>query len=186
MIQNTRNPIAAWASLMLLLLAAAGCTETAVRDNQLAFVLNDLDGNPVSSAEARFKGKVLLVDIWGAWCPPCRNQIPHLIRWQEKYRDKGLEIIGIDFEMYASGQREHIRAIKGFVKETRINYLILLGGQTTDVYRALPAIRDFSGFPTTIFIGRDGLVKDVMTGFFDGEAPKLEAFIEELLEEPAP
>ena len=57
------------------------------------FTLSDLEGNPISLN--KLKGKVVLLNFWGTWCGPCRKEIPDFIKLAEKYKDNGLEIIGI-------------------------------------------------------------------------------------------
>lgn len=173
---------AALAVLLVLSVLAAGCMKTTVQDDRLAFGLPDLDGNLVSFPDERFKGKVVLVDLWGAWCPPCRSQIPILVELQEKYKDQGLVVIGIDFEMLVPDDEAEQRAgVKAFAEGMGINYLVLVGGATWDVETVLPAIRGFGGFPTSIFIGRDGLVKEVKVGFIEGQASWYDKTIAKLL-----
>ena len=160
---------------------AAG-SDTSVKDNQLSFSLPDLAGDVVSLSDDRFKGKVVVVDIWGTWCPPCRVEIPHLVRFHEKYSDQGLEIVGIAFEKAPPDKR--VRELKRFVKDNDIEYTVLLGGSTGgNVEKEMPALENFHGYPTTIFIGRDGKVKKVDVGFGDSKAPSMEKLIVRLLDE---
>ncbi len=58
------------------------------------FELVDTDGQPI--ALANFAGKVLIVDLWGTWCPPCQKEIPHLIALQQKFEEAGLVIVGLN------------------------------------------------------------------------------------------
>jgi len=60
--------------------------------------LPDLSGATVSSEDPRFAGKVILIDPWGIWCPPCPSEIPTFVDLQAKYGDRGLVIVGIAFE----------------------------------------------------------------------------------------
>ncbi len=172
----------------MVLLAAffAGCGGTTVQDDKLVFSLPDLEGRLVSSSDERFRGKVVLVDVWGTWCPPCHEQIPYLAKLHNDYHEDGLEIVGIDFEMYELGTEEDRReGIKAFAKEYGINYLILLGGEVEDLAEALPTIQNFAGFPTSIYIGRDGRVRKLISGFYAGEAQRIEKYVENLLQEQA-
>ena len=75
--------------------------EEELKANGFEFEFPDLDGNPVTSDDERFKGKVVLVDIWGTWCPPCRREAPSLAKLDERFRERGLEIVGIAFERAA-------------------------------------------------------------------------------------
>ena len=156
-----------------------------MKNDQVTFQLSDLESNLVSSSDERFRGKVLLLDIWGSWCPPCRKEIPYLNGFHDRYHADGLEIVGLSFEQGAD-EASRLSTLEDFVKANDINYLVLQGGSTGDVGAALPAVENFSGFPTTIFIGRDGTVRKVDVGFGDGKAPGMERFLEELLQESAP
>src|SRR5262249_59973090 len=87
------------------------------------FELPDLDGKKVSLAD--YKGKVVIVDLWGTWCPPCREEIPHFVDLYRKYHASGLEIVGINYEMVAGDEaREKVRK---YVKENDIPYPCLIG-----------------------------------------------------------
>ena len=168
---------------LIAILALPGCG-TYVEDDRLAFKLTDLDNNPVTLDDEVFRGKVVLVDIWGTWCPPCIEQLPHLIALYDTYHDRGLEIVSIDFDAYLLGTEEKRQAaMKAFVTESGINYRVLLGGDTTDVERVFPTLRRFKGFPTSIFIGRDGRVRHVEVGFIGGTAANHEKIVKELLSE---
>ena len=180
---------AAFASRAVILLLAttfAGCGGPSVKADRLVFSLPDLEGRIVSSSDERFQGKVLLVDVWGTWCPPCHKQIPYLAKLHDDYHEDGLEIVGIDFEMYELGTEQDRREeIKAFAKEFGINYLVLLGGEVGDLAGALPSLQNFTGFPTSIYIGRDGRVRKLTTGFSAGEAKRIEKYVEKLLREQA-
>lgn len=170
------------AFLSLAAVAVAGCKashESAVKGSGFSFNFPDLGGKPVSSGDPQFKGKVLLVDLWGTWCPPCRAEIPHLIRLQEKYREKGLVVVGIAFE--SSGGEEGRRAVEVFAKQQGINYAVLFGGRQDEVENKLPLLSPFGGFPTSVFIGRDGKIAKIETGFAPSMADELEKTIKDLL-----
>src|SRR6476660_4637142 len=94
-----------------------------------AFVVRDLDGREISSASLR--GKVVLLNFWATWCPPCRAEIPDLVALQEKYRDQ-LQIIGISED---EGGPEVVRR---FVAEHRMNYPVVM--TTPELERSFPGI----------------------------------------------
>ena len=173
---------------MAVICAAAcvsGCLRATVQDDVLGFALRDLDGNPVSLSDERFEGKVVLVELWGTWCPPCIAQMPHLIGWQETYRDRGFEIIAIEFASFISGPKEEYDAgLKGYIEKKGVNYTVVQAGETTDVFDVLPTLEYFPGFPTSIFIGRDGIVKHVKSGFLNSDTSYYERTIEEWLAGP--
>ena len=82
-------------------------------------------------------------------------------------------------------EEDRREGIKAFTKEYGINYLILLGGEVGDLAGALPSIQNFTGFPTSIYIGRDGRVRKLTSGFYAGEAERIEKYVETLLQEQA-
>ncbi len=105
---------------ILLLSAAAGAflyLET--RSPSLPEItFPDLDGHPQSLRA--WRGKVLLVNFWATWCPPCLREIPYLKELQRRYGDKGLQVVGIALDSPA--------AVRAYVKRHGIDYPILLGG----------------------------------------------------------
>lgn len=188
-ITNTmRRTNATWGraggALALAALLAAGCARPYVKEQSFAFEAEDIYGNRVALTHERFAGKVVLIDIWGAWCPPCLEQIPHLIEWQERYGGKGFAIIGVEFASYAGeSPEEYVEGLRGWIEEKGINYTIVHGGTVRDVNEVFPDLRNFQGFPTSIFIGRDGRVREVKSGFFESEERWYERTIERLLAE---
>ena len=155
-----------------------------VPDGVLEIEAHDLDGHRVTLADERFKGKVVYVDLWGTWCPPCRREMPVLSKLQQRYRERGLEVIGIAFE---GGKDEaNIRKLRKYVQEYEPAYTILYGGRIGEAADRLKGIENFSfsSFPTGIFIGRDGRVKNVKIGFDEDWTPEfLETTFELLLAE---
>ena len=137
------------------------------------FTLPDLDGKPVSLSS--FQGKVVIVDVWGTWCPPCRAEVPHFVELQKTYGKQGLQIVGINYERSA----DPIPGIKSFAKEHGINYPLVIGNEATQ-----NKIPEFQAFPTTLFIDRKGEVRLMAVG----ARPQsyLEAVVKRLLSEPAP
>ena len=110
------------------------------------------------------KGKVIIVDIWGTWCPPCRMEVPHFVELYNKYHDAGLEVVGINFEKDRSGaylDYEGSRAkVPGEARRLGINYALLFGIQ--EIIRQVPGFR---GFPTTLFIDHEGAVRVREVGY---------------------
>lgn len=136
---------------------------TKIRE-RIDWTLSDLAGHLVSLSSSRFKGKVVLVNIFGSWCGGCRIEIPHLVRLQEKYGGQGLEVIGVAFEQepVEAGKIE----IRNLLQEAKVNYTILWGGPTgaDNVISTVKGIDRFCGYPTTILIGCDGQVKHTEVG----------------------
>lgn len=133
---------------------------------KLEFSFPDIEGNKVSSADERFKNKVVILQIFGTWCPNCMDETKFLSRWYDKNRDRGVEILGLAYERkddfnYAASR---IRKMK---QKLGVEYEFLVAG-TSDKEQAsktLPALSQVFAFPTTIFVGTDGKVKYIHTGF---------------------
>jgi len=141
-----------------------------------AFELPDLEGKRVALDD--FKGKVVIVDIWGTWCPPCREEVPHLIELQETYGDRGLQVIGLNYEHVSEDQIQD--KIREFIEEFGINYpCLIVNGQEATIEQ----IPDFRGFPTTLVIDAEGTVRFKKVGFAPQVTRKVEAIVQLLLEE---
>src|SRR5918911_513644 len=81
--------------------------------------LRDLRGRTVRVSD--YKGKVVLLNFWATWCPPCRAEMPDLVKWQREFRDKGLRVIGITYPPTEDSE------VRQFVHTVKVNYPILLG-----------------------------------------------------------
>ncbi len=164
---------------------------TSVRDPKepLHFSAPDLNGNVVSENDARFKGKVVLVNISGSWCPNCHDEAPFLVELYKKYKSKGLEIVALDFE--EEEQLADPVRLRAFIRKYGINYTVLLAGETSTAKDKLKQAENWNAWPTTFFIGRDGLVKGAHAGFpsvasgvlFEEAKKEFTATVEKLLAE---
>ena len=131
--------------------AASGGEETAAcmadaKPANFNFKVKDVDGNDVSLSS--YKGKVVLLNFWATWCGPCKAEIPGFVRLQEKYRDKGLVIVGYSVDDTAD-------KAKAYAAEYKMNYPILLGEGREDVQDAYGPIW---GIPASFIISKDGKV----------------------------
>ncbi len=131
------------------------------------FAAHDLDGTLVTERDPRFRGKIVLVDIFGSWCPTCHDMAPLLVDLYRKYHGRGLEIVGLAYEVTGDPAIDG-RQVRRFRDKFEITFPVLLAG-VNDVEAAsqtLPQLRGFTSFPTTIFLGRDGKVRRVHAGFY--------------------
>jgi thiol-disulfide isomerase/thioredoxin len=140
-------------------------THTTVRDVNEKFTFNfpDVNGKLVSNDDPRFKGKVVLAIVTGTWCPNCHDEAQYLVQLDKKYRDKGLAIVALDFEEpeeQGKLNREH-----AFVKQYGVEYTYLIAGAPAELWEKVPQAVNLNTWPATFFIGRDGLVKGVHSGF---------------------
>jgi thiol-disulfide isomerase/thioredoxin len=132
-------------------------------DEPLRFSFADLAGNPVAHTDARFAGKVLIVNVTGSWCPNCHDEAPFLVELYRRYRPLGLEIVAIDFE--EAGEPRNRARVEAFIRTYGIEFTYLLGGGTDQVAQMLPQTNNLNAWPTTFFIGRNGKVHGIHAGF---------------------
>jgi thiol-disulfide isomerase/thioredoxin len=158
----------------------------------LRFAFPDLQGRMVRSDDSRFRGKVVLVDVFGSWCPTCHESTPELLRLYRRYHARGLEVVGLAFE--ATGDTAiDARQVRRYRDKFGLPFPLLLAGinDTESLAAALPQLRDLTAFPTTVILGRDGRVRRVHAGFHSLAAGsqdaklvrELESEIERLLNE---
>jgi peroxiredoxin len=116
-----------------------------------AWKLKDVDGNPVTLSQ--FKGKVVVLDFWATWCPPCRTEIPGYVALQKKYADDGLVVVGISVDT------DGVAPVRKFMKDIGINYIVVMADDAVqDAYGPL------QGYPTTFIIDRDGQIRNKKLG----------------------
>jgi thiol-disulfide isomerase/thioredoxin len=144
-------------------------TEVTEADTTVPFRFSapDLEGRVISEKDPRFRGKVVLVDIFGSWCPTCHDAAPVLVRLYRRYHSRGLEVVGLAFEVTGDTAADG-KQVRRYRDKFRIPFLLLLAG-VNDVEAAaavLPQLRGFTSFPTTVFLGRDGKVRRVHAGFY--------------------
>jgi thiol-disulfide isomerase/thioredoxin len=178
-----------WLLLLGLALAGGaveGARGPALSSGRVEFQLTDLEGRTVSTSDPDLAGKVLLIDLWGTWCPPCLTSIPTFVELQERYGAEGLQVLGLAFERTEGEARPE--GLRRAVAKYGINYPVLLGGSPGDVTGVFPDLEGFGGFPVEILVGRDGRVRAVRNGYGYKKkwARRLDEEIRELLAEPVP
>lgn len=146
----------------------AGLAEGIDSGAVMAASLPDLAGKP--QAFSQWAGKVVVINFWAPWCPPCREEIPGFIRLHEKYADKGLVFVGV-----ALDEQDRVQA---YVDEVGIHYPILLGGPEASQLSTVAGNR-LGGLPYTLVLDRDGKPAATYTGAVAEQ--KLEALVAPLL-----
>ncbi|MEP3481781.1 MAG: TlpA disulfide reductase family protein [Fuerstiella sp.] len=137
------------------------------------FQLTNVDGTAINLDD--FKGQVRIVDIWGTWCPPCREEVPIFVKLQDKYNKYGLQVIGLNDERGPSPDA-NIQTVKNFMQNASVNYPCAI--VTPEVVEQVP---DFGGFPTTLVIDHTGKVRLKAFGFHEFEY--FDTVVRELLTE---
>jgi peroxiredoxin len=137
---------------------------TTVRDAHETFAFSgpDVNGKILTNEDPKLKGKVVLAIVTGTWCPNCHDEAQYLVQLYKKYRDRGLEIVALDFE--EPEQQEGFARVHAFIKQYGIEYTYLVeGGAGGDVGESAEAV-NLNTWPATFFIGRDGRVKLIHAG----------------------
>lgn len=146
-------------------------TREGISEGEIApgFTLKDLHGVEVSLKE--FRGKVVLLNFWATWCPPCRKEIPSMVELYKRYKDKGLEIIGVNLDKLGKSE------VEKFSLEHKINFPVLLNpsGDVASLYGVVV-------LPTSIILDRDGRIKgNRISGAVDWAAETNLSMLETLL-----
>jgi len=127
--------------------AAEGVCAAGAKTANLNLTLKDIHGKSVALSD--YKGKVILLDFWATWCPPCRKEIPGYIELYNTYKSRGLVVIGVSMD-----DAEDIATVKQYAASIKMNYPVLLGaGREADLapFGELP-------LPTSFVIARDGRI----------------------------
>ncbi|MEN3334667.1 MAG: hypothetical protein V7641_4032, partial [Blastocatellia bacterium] len=119
-----------------------------------AFALKDLNGRTVRLSD--FKGKVVLLNFWATWCAPCRAEMPDLVKLQNEYRSKGLQVVGMTYPDYSRAAVGHI------ARRLKLNYPILLGTRKLAGQYGVGEV-----MPTTIVIDRQGRIRARILGILE-------------------
>ena len=134
--------------------------------DRIDFKLPTTSGELVSLQDERFKNKVVVIELMGSWCPNCLDESRYLSPFYKKYKDKGVEVIGLAFENSAdiaiAGPK-----ITNFQKKIGITYPLLFAGTAEDktIAQVLPMLSKMNGYPTTFIIDKKGIVREIHTGF---------------------
>jgi len=139
----------------LISIALALCCATAeaacpvdARAANLDLKFKDLDGKSVTLSD--YKGKVILLDFWATWCPPCRKEIPGYIELYNTYKSRGLVVIGVSMD-----DADDLADVKRYAAEIKMNYPVLVGFGREDDLK--PAFGELP-LPTSFVIARDGRI----------------------------
>jgi thiol-disulfide isomerase/thioredoxin len=117
------------------------------------FLVRDIDGNVISTAE--WKDKVVLLNFWATWCPPCREEVPELVDLQTRYKDR-LQVIGISMD-----DPEDIRTVKKFAVQEGVNYPIVMASREIILeYGGVPAL------PTSFVVNTESKVVQKHVGLY--------------------
>ena len=133
------------------LILSSVCAVAQSSSQKVELELKDINGRALKLSD--YKGKVLLINFWATWCVPCRSEIPDLVELQSKYKDHGLQIVGITYPP------QELSEVQRYVKKAKVNYPIALGTKPT---KALFTTSET--LPITVVVDRNGEVKHIIEG----------------------
>jgi peroxiredoxin len=134
---------------------------------KIDFTFKDLNGKEVSLQDARYKNKVVIVQILGSWCPNCMDETAYMVNYYKKYQSKGVEVIGLAYERTTDFEKSK-NALLQIKNRFNVPYPLLITGYTSnkaETAKSLPMLAKLVGFPTTIIIDKSGDVRKIHTGF---------------------
>jgi thiol-disulfide isomerase/thioredoxin len=132
--------------------------------DHISFSFPDVTGKKVSLTDVKYKNQVVILQLFGTWCPNCMDETKFLKPWYDKNKDRGIEIIGLAYERKADFDYASSR-IKKMIEKFDVRYDFVIAGTHDKASETLPMLNKVAAFPTTIFIGKDGKVKKIHTGF---------------------
>ena len=135
-------------ALALWCATAQGACPVDAKAANLNFTFQDIHGKSVTLSE--YKGKVILLDFWATWCPPCRKEIPGYIELYNTYKSRGLVVVGVSMD-----DADDTPDVKRYVEQIKMNYPVLLGAGREDDLK--PAFGELP-LPTSFVIARDGRI----------------------------
>ena len=138
-------------------------------ESKLNFTFKDLQGIPVSINDEKYKNKVVIVQIMGSWCANCLDETKFLSDYYKNNRSRGIEIIALAYELTTDISRSK-KSVAKFQKLFDVQYPMLITGVTAGdekkTEKTLPQLTAIKSFPTTIFIGKNGNVREIHTNFY--------------------
>ncbi len=130
--------------------ADPGACSAHAKTANLGLTFKDIQGKSVTLSD--YKGKVILLDFWATWCPPCRKEIPGYIELYNTYKSRGLIVIGV-----AMDDAEDIADVKRYAAQIKMTYPVLVGAGREDDLK--PSFGELP-LPTSFVIARDGSICD--------------------------
>ena len=165
------------ATLVILLLRnERESTVTSIKQIQVGlpapdFTFPDLNGQQVSLSEHR--GKVVLVNIWATWCPPCRQEMPSMQKLYERFNGENFEILAVSIDSKGS------EAVAPFIRTMNLTFPVLL-----DPKEDIRPLYGITGVPESFIIDKEGTVVEKIIGPIDWATPKAFQFFQDLMNKP--
>jgi len=134
--------------------------------DKIAFSFPDLEGKQVSLLDKQYEGKVVILQIFGTWCPNCMDETKFYTKWYNENKDRGVEIIALAYENKPDYEYARARVLK-MKERLKAPYQFLIAGTSDkeEASKTLPMLNQIISFPTSIFLDRNGDVRKIHTGF---------------------
>ena len=134
--------------------------------DKIEFSFPDLNGNPVSLENDKYKNKVVILQLFGSWCPNCMDETKFLTKWYDEHSDDEVEIIGLAYELKDDFEYAKKRVSK-MKEKLNVNYDFVIAGtsEAGSASKSLPMLNKVMSFPTSIIIDKEGKVRKIHTGF---------------------
>lgn len=169
---SSKAPVQEWSALKDPSVLLPAETLTKIKDGQggtLDFSFVDLDGKQVSIKDDRFKGKVVVIQLMGSWCPNCMDETAFMSAYYDKNKQRGVEMIGLAYE-YTTDLARSKASLSKFKKRFDVHYPLLITPVTVSdperTEKTLPQLTAIKVFPTTLILDRTGKVAEITTDFF--------------------
>ena len=138
--------------------------------DKIEFTFPGLDGKPVSLSDKKYQNKVVILQIFGTWCPNCMDETKFYVPWYDKNKEKGVEIIGLAYENTKNGKADFDYAsarVQKMKEKLHVNYDMVIAGTSSSraASESLPMLNKVMSFPTSIIIDKKGKVRRIHTGF---------------------
>ena len=137
--------------ILITLLLFAPAVALGQETQPLELIFKDLKGREVRLSD--YRGKVVMLNFWATWCPPCRAEIPDLIRLQRDYGSRGLQVIGVTYPP------QTLAEVRRYAQKAKMNYPVGIGTQKMKLL-----FTTSESLPMTIVIGADGRIRDTIEG----------------------
>ena len=149
--------------------------QVAIKDNLPApdFTFPGLDGKMVRLSD--YKGKVVLVNIWATWCPPCVDEMPSMEKLYQKLKGENFEILAVSID------EPGLKAVAPFMKKSNLTFPALIDSEGT-----IKAVYGITGVPESYIIDQQGILIKKIVGPVDWATPKIFRFFSDLIQKPLP
>lgn len=148
--------------------------------DKMAFEFEGLNGELINLEDDQFKGKKKILQIFGTWCPNCKDETSFLLDYLKNNNTEGLEVIALAFERYDEKEK-NLQVLKRYKETMGMDYTILLAGsyKKKEAAKSLPMLNAVIAYPTMIFLNEDNSIEKIHTGFNGPASSKHEAYKKE-------